>query len=89
MLKMRRKATIKGNDMRTLVSITNDGQLIYGGMADSIDIKCSARISNILFTETDIISVAFHGNPIGVKETKVAMCGNVIPNYIALLVEDK
>lgn len=75
--------------MRALVSITNDGQLVYGGMVDGIDIRCAARVSHILFTETDIAAIVFNGNPITAKEGEAMLDGEVIPNYISLKIEDK
>jgi hypothetical protein len=50
--------------MRAMVTIVNDGQLIYVGLVDSVVNNCSAKLTHIVFTTEDICLIRFSGNAI-------------------------
>jgi hypothetical protein len=72
--------------MRAIVSIVNDGQLIYGGLVDGVVINCSAKLTHILFTAEDICLIRFSGKSINPIRIESKIDGG---KYVQVVLNDK
>jgi len=72
--------------MRAIVTIVNDGQLIYGGLVDSVLINCSAKLTHIVFTAEDICLIRFSGNAINPIQVESKIDN---ATYVQVVLNDK